>query len=345
MDEGMGFCQEIVRSTPPQRYTPWKLLRGVLGSTPISVLNYTTADMWATVRELLRRKTFDVLHVEGIVMSAYVSLAPPPIKVVHDWHNIESELMQRYATTDPSPMRRWYARQTANRLVALEEDLLRRDVHLVCSDREARELERRSPGARIHVVPNGVDAAYFADAAESDACGRYRLLFVGAMDYHANVEGALDFAKLWPEIHRVWPHLRWTLAGSNPVPAVRALADMPCVEVTGTVPDLRPYYATAVAAVVPLRTGSGTRLKILEALAAGVPIVSTALGAEGLAVKSGEHLLLAGTDADWLEALHRLVDHPAEGQRLAAAGRKLVLQTYDWSVIGASLRSIYEGLA
>jgi glycosyltransferase involved in cell wall biosynthesis len=165
------------------------------------------------------------------------------------------------------------------------------------------------------------------------------------MNYHANILAAVSFAKeVWPRIHQELPQLRLTIVGANPVQEVRTLAALPNVEVTGTVPDLRPYYREAFAAVVPLKTGGGTRLKILEALAAGVPVVSTAVGAEGLAVVHGEHIMIAESPAQWSDALRRLATDPACARSLIQAGRELAVRLYDWSVIGADLRRIYQDL-
>src|SRR6185295_10816651 len=122
--------------------------------------------------------------------------------------------------------------------------------------------------------------------------------FVGSMDYHANIEGAASFARdVWPVIHQRQPGLRFTIVGRNPPAAITDLCSAPGIEVTGSVADVGPYYREALAAVVPLNVGGGSRLKILEAMAAGVPVVSTKLGAEGLDVSDGENILLAETTA------------------------------------------------
>ena len=146
---------------------------------------------------------------------------------------------------------------------------------------------------------------------------------------------------MWPRLRERFPHWRLTLVGYNPAPAVLALGDQGNIEVTGTVDDVRPYYREAVAAVVPLRTGGGTRLKILEAMAAGVPVVSTPLGAEGLALSPGTEVLIAGRDEDWLEHLTSLAANPELWRSLAAAGRALAETRYDWRISGETLYETY----
>src|ERR1041385_4067086 len=124
------------------------------------------------------------------------------------------------------------------------------------------------------------------------------------MDYHANIEGATSIARhVWPMIHERQPTLRFTIVGRNPPAAVNELSSMAGIEVTGSVADVRPYYREALAAVVPLNVGGGSRLKILEAMAAGVPVVSTTLGAEGLDVSDGENILLAETTAQLAQGI------------------------------------------
>jgi len=133
-----------------------------------------------------------------------------------------------------------------------------------------------------------------------------------------------------------------TIVGKDPVPEVRALASKPGVEVTGTVDDVRPLYREAVAAVIPLKVGAGSRLKILEAMAAGTPVISTTLGAEGLEVRDKENIAIADSDEQLTETILRIADDKTERARLIAGGRALVEAQYDWSRIGNALYRVYE---
>jgi glycosyltransferase involved in cell wall biosynthesis len=275
-------------------------------------------------------------------MAAYLpAIRHKRLPVVFDWHNIESEAMRRYSASARSALRRAYAAFTARRLAALEKRILREGLgHIVCSERERDALKRVAPDARVAVVENGVDARAFA--AFEPAATRDRLVFVGSMDYHANVDAAVWFVRnVWPGLHEIFPMLRLTLVGSNPVEAVLALRSEPGVEVSGTVDDVRPYYAEALAAIVPLRLGGGTRLKILEAMAAGAPVISTPLGAEGLAVTPGVNILLAKQDRDWESHIRAVIENQDLRMGMARAARELACSRYDWEAIGASLHSTY----
>jgi glycosyltransferase involved in cell wall biosynthesis len=162
------------------------------------------------------------------------------------------------------------------------------------------------------------------------------------MDYHANIDGVLWFAKQgWPLIEAAHPGLRFTVVGRNPADSVQTLASRR-IEVTGTVDDVRPYYREAFAVVVPLRIGSGTRLKILEAMAAGVPVISTRLGAEGIEAIPDRHILIADTPEEMSAAVRRLRAEPEIGSHLAEEARRLVLSRYDWAVIGSQLFQIHS---
>ena len=337
-------------------YSKSNILRGLLGPAPISVLNYKSPAMADELKRLLEETSFDIVQMEGVHLFPYLELlrnARKPVKIVCDWHNIESELMARYGEQSGSPLRKFYARRTAQLLRRLEDKLLRScDAHVVCSEREKQILLTRQPSARIQAVGNGVDVEHHSDAAIAQACrefphlgspgARNKIVFVGSMDYHANIDAALYFARdIWPAIQQARPDLEFLIVGSRPAPEVVALGQSPGITVTGTVEDVRPFYRCAATVIVPARIGSGTRLKALEAMAAGVPVISTTLGVEGLAVTPGRDVVLADSEADFAAAVLRLREDTAEWRQLSEGGRTLVTERYDWAFLGRSLRALY----
>jgi glycosyltransferase involved in cell wall biosynthesis len=204
------------------------------------------------------------------------------------------------------------------------------------SERDAALLRAMSPAARVHVVPNGVDGEWFAPLGECRAAEE--LLFFGSLSYGPNVEGLAWFCQqILPRVQQSRPGVSLEIVGFNPVPGVAALGELPGVKVTGFVPDIRTRLWSAALSVVPLRSGGGTRLKVLEALAAGCPVVSTSLGAEGLSLKDEEHLLLADTPDEFARDVLRLLASPGLRRRVAEAGRKAVAQNYDWRQIASLL--------
>ena len=164
------------------------------------------------------------------------------------------------------------------------------------------------------------------------------------MDYHANIVGVQWFARVvWPELARRHSDIDFVVVGRSPGQEVRALAS-DRVRVTGTVDDVRPYYRNAECLVVPLMVGGGTRLKILEAMAAGVPVVSTRVGAEGIEAESGRDLLIADSPADIVTAIDELLIDGEKRHRLSEAARELVRVRYDWRTVAAKLQALHENL-
>jgi sugar transferase (PEP-CTERM/EpsH1 system associated) len=343
----------------PRAYDPVNLLRGLIGPVPATVLNNMNSEIPETLAKFGREGAFDSVQLEGVHLAPYVRVVrafPQSPAVICDWHNIESELMRRYIETSPSLPRRLYARRTASLLERTERELLRAcDVHTVVSEREKHKLQAIVPDASIRVVENGVDTAFFSDQrielahqqsgladGELGSVKRDRLVYAGSMDYHANIDAVCWFARdIWPAVHKRQPNLRFTIVGRNPSPEVIALKSAD-IEVTGTVPDVRPYYREALAVVVPLRAGSGTRLKILEAMAAGVPVVSTTLGAEGLEARPGCELLIADAPSEMADAIVAVIQPAELRAKLIAAGRALVERRYDWRALGEQLFGIHQ---
>ncbi len=344
LPEQITGARKVYAVRAPKKYTPLKIARGLIGGRPLPIENYTASSMMSAIEGEILATPFDLVHLDSIHLAAYgerIAKLAPQIKVTLDWHNIESELLARYASQAASVAHRYYADWTANRLRRLESAFLQKSYgHLVCSQREQMSLHERAPDARIAVIENGVATDYFRPEPEAPLTNR--LVFVGQMSYHANADGLLWFVReIWPQLRAAQPGLTLSVVGSDPGPAVRALASEQGVEVTGTVPDVRPYYAGALAAIVPLLTGGGTRLKVLEGMAAGVPVISTKLGAEGLNVRSGEDCFEVGNDpAEWLRAV-QLAGDAATRQRITEAARKRVCAEYDWTRIGDRLANLY----
>jgi sugar transferase (PEP-CTERM/EpsH1 system associated) len=345
----MPFCRAIVSVKKPPTYTAWNLVRGLVGRWPLPILNYFSQEMATVLKNLRAKENFDIVHFDSMHMASYETLSvnsgDPHVRSVYDWHNIESESMKRYSVEVKSVAKRFYANSTVPRLQKLETALLQNAfAHIVCSKREEMELKSRMPGAKVATVPNGVDTAFFARPSVDLRWPPKSIIFVGAMNYYPNIDAALWFARdVWPRLRSLFPECRLTLVGSDPAPVVLALRDTEGIEVTGTVQDVRPFYHHADIALAPLRMGGGTRLKILEAMAAGVPVISTSVGAEGLAVESGRNILIADetNPESWVRAILSLRESERLRTELVVSAMQLVRDRYDWAVIGKSLCDTY----
>ena len=328
-------------------FTAVDLLRGWIGPSPVTVLKWTSRAAALKLAALGREMRFDTIHMVGVHLVKYVPVLrefPGRPAIVCDWPDSLSEQMERYAEIAANPLRRMYARRTTSLLRRAEAETLDAcERHTAVSELNRRRLLELRPAARIDVIENGVDTAHFTPRNDGD---RRRVVFVGAMDYFANAEAALRFAREdWPAVRKRCNGLVLTIVGRKPDAAVRALASEAAgIEVTGTVDDVRPYYHQARAAIVPLRAGSGTRLKILEAMAAGVPVVSTALGAEGLEVRSGENIMIADTTEQTAEAIARVAEPGVFRESMIGRGRELVEGRYDWGALAARLLQVHADL-
>ena len=340
----LPFCRTVTAAPKPASYGPLQLVRGLVGRWPLPILNYTSGAMHAAVER--HAGSYDIVHFDSIHMFPYETAVTPAAARFYDWHNIESESMRRYSETVGSPFRSWYGKITVRKLAALESHILKTaHGHVVCSEREREQLQRLHPQARIAVVANGVDVSYFSGDNPQVSVREPRFVFVGAMNYFPNADAAAWFVRqVWPEVRKRIPGAQLNIVGASPGPAVRALSAAEGIVVTGTVPDVRPYYQDALAAIVPLRTGGGTRLKILEAMAAGVPVISTALGAEGLKVTAGRDILLAPADeaGPWVQQMQELATSGPLRDRLRQAARELVREHYDWPILGRQLVAAYR---
>ncbi|HET9980456.1 MAG TPA: glycosyltransferase family 4 protein [Ktedonobacterales bacterium] len=290
----------------------------------------------AALDEELARHAYDAVLFEGLLVAGY--RVPQRMRVILDEHNIEHELIQRSYQAGHGLMRRGFNWMEYRRLKPQEIDRCRRaDLVLVTSEREQHLLQGMLPEKNVRVVPNGVDIQAFApDPAVAEIPGR--LVFTASFDYYPNVQGALHFAdNIWPRIRDARPDATWHLVGRNPPPEIQRLGALPGVTVTGSVPKVQPHLAAAQVAIVPLLTGAGTRLKILEAMAMRRAIVSTALGCEGLDCISGEHLLVADEPEKFAATVVYLLDDAPRRASLGHQGRVLVEERYSWDYCGSQL--------
>lgn len=283
------------------------------------------------LREEWARESPEVLYLDHPDSYCY-AVALPDRPVVADFHNVYSVLLSRTAE-ERSGLKRWYLHREARLLCRVERSLAERVGALFCVSNADAEYFRIAGGTAVHVVPNGVDCQTYAGLPTGRRQANPLVLFIGAMSWEPNVSAAGFLARrVLPELRQQWPQARLRVVGRDPVTAVRELACLPGVEVTGTVPDVVPHLAEASALAVPLEAGGGTRLKILEAFAAGLPVVSTPVGCEGLNVRPEEHLLVADR-TDFAAVLNRVLFDGSFAHVMAERSRLLAREHYDWQPI------------
>ena len=325
------------------RFQLWKWLSVASPRSFRSHYYYSTA-MQRAIRAMLAAHRFDVVQFESTELWAFDFRSPASQHaVVLDAHNIFSELLKGItAHQENVPNRMYWALETAKFRREEEACWRRVDGCVLTSEREAA-IVRATPGVRAAtVVPNAVDLDHFRPATVPVDAGE--MVFCGLMSYHPNQDAVAYFVReVLPRVLERRPDAIFTVVGKEVPPTLASLAG-PHVRFTGWVPDTRPYIARAAAVVVPLREGSGTRLKILEALAMAKGIVSTTIGCEGLAVTPGRELLVADGDEALGEAVVRLLDHPHEAAELGRRGRERVEDSYGWPAAATKLEEFYAQL-
>jgi polysaccharide biosynthesis protein PslH len=257
-------------------------------------------------------------------------------------HNVESLIWQRYYETETNALRRWYIGRQWRKFQRFEKRVLSEaEFAIAVSEADAQRFREQFGVKRVDVVENGVDTAYFQPQARRR--DPRRLLFLGSLDWRPNLDGVRVFLdRVFPTLKLAEPSTRLCLVGRNPPETLRQqVAATPGVELYANVPDVRPYLADCGLMVVPLRIGGGSRLKILEALAGGTPVVSTRIGAEGLALEPGKDLTVVPEIDDLTHALLKAMNHPEPLQTQAETGREKVLERYDWDRLAGQLEQVW----
>ena len=296
---------------------------------PYACRSVRSHEMQRRIDALCAARRVDVVQLETSLLCTFSF--PPGVPVVVDEHNVEYEVFARMHEGERSRPRRAFNRVEHARFRRFEQHCWRRAAGCaVTSEREARIVRSVAPRAPVEVVPNGVDLdAFRPSRTPPEPCS---VVFNGILDYRPNLDAANHLVdEIWPRVQRHSPGARLTIVGRGHPGDIRRLR-RPGVAVTGEVPDVRPYLERAAVVAVPVRMGGGTRLKVLEGLAIGKPMVSTTLGCEGVRVRDGEHLLVAdGADA-FAAAIARVFAHAGLGHALGSAGRGLVEREYSWDL-------------
>lgn len=335
-------CTDLV--AVPRRQTSKGTLRfyasvapRVFDPLPYAVGAYRSSAYRRAVQSLVDRGRFDRLVCDFLVPAVNLPRQLPCPSVLFT-HNVEAEIWRRHAETAAGLVRRRLYRQQWRRMLRFEGTTVARfDRVLAVSDVDRQALQRLYGdriSAPISVVPTGVDTTYFSPTPEVSVRPRH-LVFVGSMDWLPNEDAVLFFCRdILPRIRQAEPHVTLSIVGRAPTAAVQRLARDRDIEVTGRVDDVRPHLGQAAACIVPLRIGGGTRLKIFEAMAAGKAVVSTTIGAEGLPVEPGRHLLIGDDPDTFSRAVLLLLRNPTMRRTFEGAARTLVAERFDWTVVG-----------
>jgi sugar transferase (PEP-CTERM/EpsH1 system associated) len=306
-----------------------RLLANCASPYPYSVAKHYTYRFQDRLRALLGCESFDLVHYEWSPYARYADgVAEVPRLIVA--HNVESEIWLRRAQRSKGLLERLFFSFQAKKMEQFERRVLRKaECVVVVTRRDLARLEAWGMAPTM-LVENGVDPDEFVPGTDPVAADE--ILCLGALDWHPNLDAARHFLdEIYPLILAQRPATRLRIVGRCPPPELRKrVAEFPGMELVDQVADVRPHLARAAVVVVPLRIGGGSRIKILEALAMGKPVVSSSVGAEGLDLQDGVHLAIADSAFDFASRTVEMLASPGESRRLGENGRKLVTGRYGW---------------
>ena len=336
----------------PARSTGDRLRSLALSLQPDMAFRLECNQMRAALRRLLAGHRYDVVQYEGLEMAIYLPMArklAAGALHIYDAHNAEHVLQRRIAEVERGNLRRMpmaaYSSIQSGRLTRFERQVCASaDAVIAVSSEDAEALRTLAPQRPVYVVPNGITVSDYETNEASVDLGPHALVFTGKMDYRPNVDAVQWFAEqVLPRVQVVLPDVALYIVGQRPHGSLQTLAEEPSIHVTGFVASVQPFLYAAAAYVAPLRMGSGTRLKLLEAMAAGCAIVATPAAASGLNDDLLGALAIADDAEAFAQAVIRILQQPALREQMGAAAREQV-KAYDWSAILPRLLALYAEL-
>ena len=345
LDHLRSFCKAVYPFDIPtdlSRITFAKMLFvNLFSSLPFVAQKYNAPLMREKIREIIQREHIDLVHVDMLPLTAYINEFKNLAKILVN-HNVESVRLYRWFKTEPNPVKKGYLGIQWLKLKAFERSAMDSfDACVVVSEIDKELLLKMGVKSKLFVVPNGTNTKFFKP--NGGKVVENSVLWIGHMDVHTNKDAVLYFWKdIYPILRRKYPEVKMTFVGTAPPKEISAAARTDGnVRVTGFVDDIRPYIDEAAVMVVPIRIGSGTRLKILDAMAMGKAIVSTSVGCEGLNVNDGKDILTDDNPEDFADKTIELLKNSDKRITLEKNAIELA-KTYDWDLIREKQEIVYQ---
>ena len=314
------------------------LIRSVLNPLPRLIEYFHAPNAVSEVRQLLQEGHYDLLVLDEICMAPYLMEVQGPKLVIR--HKIDHLHYREIASAQPLDMEKVVSCLEVRKLRKYEHHTMSAfNAAVCCSVEDAEHLNQLNPEIPVCVIGNGVDLDYFTPLEE--VAGPPTLLYTGTMHYYPNIDAVqYFFQEIYPHLVRLVPEVQILIVGHGPPAEVLQWQRLPGVKITGSVLDIRPYLAGCTATIVPLRLGGGTRLKIMESIAAGRPVVSTSVGAQGLGMRHGEHLLVADEPVEFARQSAQLLMDGDLRRRLVAQARPFVATHFSWESLGERFETL-----
>jgi glycosyltransferase involved in cell wall biosynthesis len=299
------------------------------------------------IKAFIADQDFDAVHFDTISLGVYRHLVTDTPAVLNH-HNIESRMLVDRSRNEKNIIKKLYFQMEAQRLLSAEKKLCPSfNLNITCSEDDARELNTISPKSSVDVVPNGVDIDYFYPRPNDRPTPSYSyLVFAGGLSWYPNLDAMNYFVdEIWPELKSRIPSIRMSLVGRNPPKKFIDLSERdPNFVVHGFVDDVRPYLWDATAYICPIRDGGGTKLKILDALAVGVPLIAQNFSCKGIAVEPNRHVLFASSPKDYVDQVEKILSDSEMCNRLTINGPKFIKDNFSYKNIGRNYSALISGL-
>ena len=321
----------------------WSLFANIFSPRPYIVDRHHSKKMTDQVNDLVNNHHFDLVHCEWTPYTANIRYIIGKLPAILSAHNVEAQIWERYFRTETNPIKKLYIYLQWRKLASYEAAAGKLySVVTTVSEPDRKIFSEEYSCNNTIVVPNGVDECFFAPVQmDVKPCS---MVFTGSMDWRPNQDGVRYFIKeVFPLIRQQIPEASFTIVGRKPPQWLINLAEqVHGVTITGTVDDVRPYIADSALYIVPLRVGGGSRLKILEAFSMGKVVLSTTVGAEGLSVENGKHILLRDGPREMADAACAVLSSPNEYKIYGKSGRQLIEQQYTWDAIAKVMAKVWE---
>ena len=337
------LCQDVrvyERSSSARSEQPLvAAMKSVFSPLPYTAAKFGGRVVRKNIRKVLEEEPFDMIFANFAFMAhAVPSEFAKKIPIVVDEHESEGLLWRQYLRQGGIP-KRAFALLNLAKMNGFQKSVGRRIAAMLCASEREMEFARTflPPDVKLLTVPNGVDTDFFVPVSPEGREG-HSIVLCGGFGVYRNSEAAIWFARsIFPHVKKQFSSVEFWIVGSNPTLKVRQLAELPGIHVTGTVDDVRPFYARAAVTIAPYRYGEGTKLKVLEAMASGAPVVSTPIGCQGINVKDGEHVAIVNSADDFAQRIVDLLRNEDLRRTLAARARALIEQEYSWKKIVGDL--------
>ena len=344
----LGITTVVVDRPVPPRSGPvfyGRLAANLLSPLPYSVASHRSLLIDQAIRDVATRDKVDLWQAEWTPYAESLRSLDAVRRLIMA-HNVESQIWKRYHENETNPLKRWYIGHQWRKFEGFERRAFREaDQVVAVSHEDAALICDHFEAPQVAVVENGVDTNYFSPGDSERQPGQ--ILFLGSLDWRPNLDAVDQLLDIvFPAVRAREPSARLCLVGRKPPEALqRRVRATSGGELHAGVPDVRPYLARSALLVVPLRIGGGSRLKILEAFAAGLPVVSTRIGAEGLRVQDGVQLTVVDDVESMAGELVTSLRNPASARERAGRGRRLVEDEYDWEILADRLEEVWAQTA